>query len=466
MPQQHRSGRALLLACAAALLAPAAAAPLTPPGLFTAQPGPPAGSHVTHPFASGAQYVILNKALLEDGPSVIGLNAFGKPLRGVRRSSQASNGKFEWFGSVDGADLSSAVFVGSADGIAGTIRTLDKVYEVAPVHGAVHVVWEIDPNAFPDELPPKAAPPAPRLSLAARGLEERQTSGTPVIDVLVVYTTQARIDAGSDANIRTSVNLAVTETNEAYLQSGVNQRLRLVYAGEVAYTTAGFDTDLARLQSTTDGFLDEVHALRNQYGADLVSLIITDTAYCGLGYLNGGADWAFTVVSRTCATGYYSFGHELGHNQGLMHDRANAGGGSGAYSFSFGYQDPNNRFRTILAYNCPVGCPRLKYFSNPNVLEPSSSAPMGVSSTAANSADNAQSLNLNADVIAAFRAAIPPPPVETTTSLTRTSTATKTPTTSATRTATTSQTTATRTMTSSRSRTATPTRTTTTKRKK
>ena len=31
--------------------------------------------------------------------------------------------------------------------------------------------------------------------------------------------------------------------------------------------------------------MDDVHALRNTYGADLVSLFIENGAYCGLGWL-------------------------------------------------------------------------------------------------------------------------------------------------------------------------------------
>jgi hypothetical protein len=96
---------------------------------------------------------------------------------------------------------------------------------------------------------------------------------------MVAYTTQARIDAGSTAAIQSAINLAITESNDAYAASGVSQRLRLVHAVELAYTTAGFDTDLNRITSTNDGYLDELHALRDQYGADFVSLWITDTQY-------------------------------------------------------------------------------------------------------------------------------------------------------------------------------------------
>ena len=42
-------------------------------------------------------------------------------------------------------------------------------------------------------------------------------------------------------------------------------------------------------------------------------------------------------------------------------------GSSGRYSYSYGYQDPDENFRTVMSYNCPGGCTQIEYFSNPNV---------------------------------------------------------------------------------------------------
>ena len=93
-----------------------------------------------------------------------------------------------------------------------------------------------------------------------------------------------------------------------------------------------------------DGYIDNVHALRNTYQADVVSLI-TETPgspYCGVAWLMAGnnpafAPNAFSVVERSCMTGYYSFGHEIGHNMGLNHARADPVG-TGAFSYSYGYK--------------------------------------------------------------------------------------------------------------------------------
>jgi hypothetical protein len=109
---------------------------------------------------------------------------------------------------------------------------------------------------------------------------------------------------------------------------------------------------------------------------------------------------AFSVVERSCMTGYYSFGHELGHNMGLNHARVDPVG-TGAYSYSFGYKDPGNAFRTVMAYNCPVNCTRVLHFSNPNVSY--TGKVTGVSEASPSSANNALSLNNTRTTVANWR---------------------------------------------------------------
>ena len=84
--------------------------------------------------------------------------------------------------------------------------------------------------------------------------------------------------------------------------------------------------------------MDEIHTLRNHYGADQVVLITADADSCGIAYVmqtvsTSFAPYAFSVVhddsSYACLSNS-SFAHELGHNQGDAHDRANTSS-PGAY---------------------------------------------------------------------------------------------------------------------------------------
>ncbi|KAI2505410.1 Metallo-peptidase family M12B Reprolysin-like [Fragilaria crotonensis] len=210
------------------------------------------------------------------------------------------------------------------------------------------------------------------------------------------------------AKIEGIIALAVTETNKAYELSGITTSFRLVkthYEDSYNDYANTWESTLGYLRNNGDGWLDYVHAMRDQYGADFVSMLVDTSEYYGIGYMpsSPSAADAFTLVHRDCATGYYSFGHEIGQNMGCNHDALNAGGYSGGYNY--GYQDPSARFRSILAYQCSSqSCPRIQYFSSPNLSYLGS--PLGTAS-----ANNALVIRENLAAYANFRQSINPPPL-------------------------------------------------------
>ena len=107
------------------------------------------------------------------------------------------------------------------------------------------------------------------------------------VDVMVVYTPAAASWASANAgNINLVISQAMEKAQLAMDNSNTLMNMHLVYSGQVAYTESGNSgTDLDRLTSTSDGYMDNVHALRDQYGADLVTLFaeVEDTG--GLGWL-------------------------------------------------------------------------------------------------------------------------------------------------------------------------------------
>lgn len=309
----------------------------------------------------------------------------------IARVERVGSNGTAYSGGVAGIPRSSAVIVEQDGIVSADVMALDKRYEIRNFGDADHVLRQIDPRAFPPDhdvaVPTIAArsqnftPPVAVRSAAA--------DDGSIIDVMVVYTPAARISQGSTAAMNSLVNLGIAQTNAAYANSGVTQRVRLVYAGEVSYTEVDFATDRDRLQGTTDRFMDEVHQLRNLYGADLVSLWGNYSGACGLAYpmLNESASFealGFSVVDRNCATSNYSFAHELGHNMGLQHDTFDGNSGTTvtpegsavptAINYAHGYVDVANRFRTVMAISAqcdaqmpPIDCLRIPYFSNPGV---------------------------------------------------------------------------------------------------
>jgi len=222
----------------------------------------------------------------------------------------------------------------------------------------------------------------------------------------------AKLTAGGEAGIKNLIRIGEIETNQGYENSGVIQRIRVVYSVELNYDeSVGFSATLDRLATPNDGYLDEIQGLRNKYGADLVSLWIKNSESCGLAYLMTQVDpsfesSAYSVVNVTCATGYYSFGHEMGHNQGCQHNRADANG-AGAFAYSYGYQQTGSNpiFRTVMAYECPTNkCSRINYWSNPDINY--QGLPTGVAVGSSDAADNALTLNKTRTVAAKFRGSV------------------------------------------------------------
>ncbi len=230
------------------------------------------------------------------------------------------------------------------------------------------------------------------------------------MDVMVVWTPAARSAVGGVTQMQNLVNLAVAETNQSYINSNMTQRINLTHMEEVAYTESGdMGTDLDRLTNASDGYIDHVHTLRNTYHADLVSMFSESSQYCGIGWMMSTVspsfeDSAFTVVAQTCATGYYSFAHEMGHNEG----RGTSGIPIPAprpTRYAHGYAYIPGQWRTIMAYDAScqasgVSCTRLQYWSNPGLLY--NGVAMGVSG-GSNPADNHLALNNTCSTVANFR---------------------------------------------------------------
>ncbi len=310
----------------------------------------------------------------------------------VERLEPISADTSGWIGRLVG-DAPGTFALVVVDGVvAANIHTAHRgTYQIRYVSDDVYVIRQVDPAAFPPcatdrdhVVMPKVASPgtdaakselhAPTSPDAAG--DTRAPADPLTIDVLVVYTSLARADAGGTAGMSALVNLGVLQTNDAYYNSGVQQRLNLVYRGEVDYDEPGFiDTALDDVTYKRDGLLGEVHDLRGIYGADMVSLIIEDTSYCGLAWvlIEPGIpwwyNWTFSVVQVDCVAGPdWSFAHELGHNMACFHDRDNTDpeAPDPLYPWAYGYRfngDSGEQFRTIMAYAPGT---RIQHFSNPH----------------------------------------------------------------------------------------------------
>ena len=299
---------------------------------------------------------------------------------------------------IEGSQDGHAFFSVMNDAVVATVQVGTETYKVNYVGDGQSTVSFIDPmkeaECGCDET--HMIKDAGEVGGSSGGSGSRYTDHE--IDVMVVYTDNARSTNGGTDGINALINLAIHETNRAYSRSDVFQRVMLVHTQEFNWVEDGDDGGyLSDLRGKTDGVADDVHALRDEYGADMVSLIYDTGSYCGVAYIMttlsaGFESSCFSVVRDSCATGYYSFAHELGHNMGSAHDRANAG--SALTSYSYGWRTTDNAYRSVMAYAPGT---RIAMFSNP-----SKDAPNGLAMGTAVD-NNAASINTSSTTISAFR---------------------------------------------------------------
>lgn len=132
--------------------------------------------------------------------------------------------------------------------------------------------------------------------------------------VMVYYTNRALARSGNVAAMDQRIVQAVAETNVGYANSAMNIRAQLggiaAYGSKSPGSKVGAGTLLNGFKGTS----------KNNH--DLAVLIYDkdDADYCGMAWVKASTSSAYGVVQHGCMVGYYSFGHEIGHNLGLHHN--------------------------------------------------------------------------------------------------------------------------------------------------
>lgn len=394
-----------LIGCVALIAVSASAQTPEHPGLFSQLPDTSLAVLPQQAIAGKSRAVKINYGQLRSGrffvslPGEISYEVIGEVQQGL------SKGRFAWVGHASDDPDSTVVIGVSGKAVAGTFVYHGKLFKLEPRADGRHVLSEVTTSAPAPELEPiPIADTTSSASNSTTGSRVAASSNGSVIDVLVAITPAVRALYGSEGSNALLIQ-AVAEANQAYFNSNMTTRLNLLGVFPTNYIESGsMTTDLSRLSATNDGFMDEIHSLRDSYGADVVSLIEVEPQYCGLAYrmvtLSAGfAPYAFSVLHHSCATAYYSFAHEIGHNQGAHHDLTN-GSGVTIYPYAHGYQDTDNSFRTVMAYDCVGGCTRIDYFANPGVLY------NGLLTGNASYAANAVVIDQTAATVATFRKSV------------------------------------------------------------
>jgi hypothetical protein len=360
-----------------------------------------------------------------------------------------------WRGTVEGTDAPATIMWWPGGKMAGTLQHEGRIYSIRHMGGEMHAVVEMSEDRMPQEHAPmpermRANDPSLRddplvnegdasimkpkkqgkrselkgdrkqrqaklqqtkaaadqkvaavtLTDAAAKKVAAKGGHAPkdvVIDVIVAYTKKA---ASNYMDVkRELVDLSIEEANESFRRSGVGQvKLRLVHAYQTDYVEDGaahFD-HVWRFADKGDGYMEEIHPLRDKYRADVAILIVDDPRGCGLATrVFADADEAFAVVHHECAAASYSLAHEIGHIIGARHD-LNLDKNLTPFPYGHGFVN-GTKWRDIMSYKDSCGgCPRLPVWSSPKVLVKGE-----VAGTA--DLDNARVIAEQAARVAAFR---------------------------------------------------------------
>lgn len=312
---------------------------------------------------------------------------------------------YTWFGQVAGVATSDFILVRYEDVIHLTVRDYErkKTYEVYSVpdengRSIGHTLRKFADVRMPDgcgtcrqgaPIPPFELP-APNNDNGSGGPYSDRTVVDPAdrIDVFFVCSNQARAQLG-DSGFYSLAQACVDQANIRNNNSGTGLNFRVMAAdpGVANYDeSSDGGTDLVRLATPGDGFMDAVLPARDLYRADLVAMFRVSgwgSGTIGVGYrpsntgqLNPGS--GFTVTSLQGDIGN-TFSHEAGHNMGACHDPSvggGCGGGTAITGSPFGYIRVcdtifcNLRWHTTMSYQTVTSCDTstpIPFYSNPNV---------------------------------------------------------------------------------------------------
>ena len=286
--------------------------------------------------------------------------------------------------------------------VLGTIRSDANLYKVHPLGGGLTAVYRYDSSLFEGSPPGGGAGHALRSPAAAHPAMDSDPliasdGAEAVIDVLVAYTRSARVETG---NVDALIRLAIDQMNRVYANSRVDARVRLVHRYQTEYVPPGdLSVALTNLQAPADGQLDEVHAVRDRHGADLVVLLTgrDSRRWCWYAYSGLYEAWGFSVVAQNCI-GNYSFTQALAWNQAAGSNPET--GLNRLFPHGHALCNDLGNWRTIMSRNPDRRCPAIQpYFSNPEVSF------MGTPTGDPEVRNNARVLRQTAHIVSSYRQA-------------------------------------------------------------
>ena len=257
-----------------------------------------------------------------------------------------------------------------------------RAFEIEHCHGKTHVFKEMDMSQLGKDDENYSKAEIGNKFISSSG--DMATDSTTIVTYSVqIYYTKEFADSTPDINTFTDSLISIT--NQGYINSKVPLRIKKhcteqvsIADGQSSAVTLNalqrLKPTLKEVRNSADVAVLYVKTFNSQYSCGRARLFAVDSGHSNYGQ-------TISVVAKSCSTSYFSFGHEIGHNVGLYHDKSTHV--NPTYSYGHGFHILKGRsargYRTIMAYSKRGHETRVNYYSNPSVIHPTTGTPTGAS---------------------------------------------------------------------------------------
>lgn len=304
----------------------------------------------------------------------------------VAANKRSTNAYSVLRGSVRGDTESRVVMTIRNSMLAIDIWIDDKEFQVVTLGNDLYLIEQVNLEAGPECSSDEHADTEEENNVDSDDDTDEEPPGNVKVGVLVIYESDvvaATSRDGDEQVLLSHIDLMVENLNTALSVSleGTGVSVVMELLGPIKHDFP----DMTNNCAATDALMNssDVKQWRRDYGADLVSILRTGNGTsCAdtLSNINGSANAAYSAVDYSQARQKHSFAHEIGHNFGCPHNKADAdldGVNANRDGIYWGYNwvhSNGKRYRTLMSYG---GGTRILHFSNPNVMyrgEPTGSA--------------------------------------------------------------------------------------------